>query len=244
MPKHVAIIMDGNGRWARSRGLPRSEGHRAGAIAIRRAIESCLENKVKYLTLFSFSTENWNRSEQEVSGLMGLFEEALTQHLFFLIENKVSLRIIGDTSRLPQHVLSAMSMGVSKTGATNSSLELVLALSYGGREEIVAATKKIATKVVNGELEIDQIDNTLFAQNLWASGIPDPELLIRTSGEVRISNFLLWQLAYSEIVVCSELWPEFDREVFNNCLSQYRQRERRFGLTSDQRAQLVTVQEN
>ena len=233
IPKHIAVIMDGNGRWARARGLPRLEGHRAGAAAVRRAVDSCLEHGVQYLTLFGFSTENWNRSDYEVKGLMKLFEEGLKNHLEDLISRRVRLRVVGDIARLPLAVRKSLSRDIDKTKDCDA-LTLTLAVSYGGREEIVAAAREIAKKVKLGELKVEDVDNSVFESSLWTEGLPDPDLLIRTSGEQRISNFLLWQLAYSEIVVCDEYWPDFDDQVLLRCLDEFNSRERRFGLTSEQ----------
>lgn len=235
VPRHVAIIMDGNGRWARGRGLPRLEGHKAGATAVRRAVDACLERGVKYLTLFSFSTENWQRSKEEVSGLMSLLEEALTEHLDDLLSKNIRLRVIGDVSRLPKAVQKVMFRNLEKTENCDS-LELILAVSYGAREEMVYAARRMAKRVAAGEIKPNDIDEELFSQSLWTAGIPDPDLLIRTSGEMRISNFLLWQLAYSEIAVIPEFWPDFDGAVLDRCIAEFNQRERRFGLTSEQLA--------
>ena len=233
VPKHIAIIMDGNGRWARRRGLPRLEGHRAGAAAVQRALENCIERGVKYLTLFSFSSENWKRSESEVGGLMELFTEVLTSNLDFLMAKNVRMRAIGDLAKLPPTVLDAFSKNIDETEEC-AGLTLVLAVSYGAREEIATAARKIAEQVQAGQIAPQDITPELFQESLWTKGIPDPELLIRTSGEMRISNFMLWQVAYSEIVVCPELWPDFDGKVLDRCLAEYSRRERRFGLTSEQ----------
>ncbi len=237
LPEHVAIIMDGNGRWAKERGKERLEGHKAGTKAVRAVTEACREKGIRYLTLFSFSTENWNRSESEVSGLMSLFTKNLNDELSTLLKNDVRLRAIGDLSRLPATVRKALNITIKRT-EKNNGLDLILAVSYGGREEIVAAAKSIATRVQSGALKVDDITVDEFASSLWSGDIPDPDLLIRTSGEMRISNFLLWQLAYAEILVTPELWPDFDKEIFDRCLEQYATRERRFGLTSEQLARV------
>ncbi|MCL4149105.1 UNVERIFIED_CONTAM: hypothetical protein GTU68_059407 [Idotea baltica] len=225
--------MDGNGRWAKQRALPRLEGHRAGVTAVSRAIDACLEMGVRYLTLYSFSSENWKRDESEVSGLMSLFYEGLTEHLDDLISRKVRLCAIGDLSRLPENVRTALAKDMDVTGE-HTELTLTLAVSYGSREEILFAAKSIAEKVKNSEIKVADIDEELFSSSLWTNGIPDPDLLIRTSGEMRVSNFLLWQVAYSEIIVIPEYWPEFNAEILSRCLSEFSGRERRFGRTSEQ----------
>ena len=228
IPKHIAIIMDGNGRWAKQRGLDRSDGHRAGADSVKRVVECCVKAGVKYLTLFSFSSENWKRDKVEVSTLMELFQKALDTELENLVKNGISLRAIGDLERLPLPVRVGLQRNISTT-ANNDKLVVTLAVSYGARDEIVTATKKIASQVANKELSLDKIDEQLFSKSLWTADIPDPDLLIRTSGEMRISNFLLWQIAYSEIVVCPEYWPDFNEDIFNRCLDEYARRDRRFG---------------
>lgn len=233
VPQHIAIIMDGNGRWAKERGLPRLEGHRAGVSAVRRAVDSCLELGVRYLTLYSFSSENWQRSSSEVSGLMSLFYEALTEHHQDLIGRKVQLRAIGDVAKLPKNVRDALSQDIELTEKL-SDLTLTLAVSYGGREELVHAAQQLASKAASGELKVDDIDESSFSQSLWTKGLPDPDLMIRSSGEMRISNFLLWQLAYAEIIVIPEFWPEFDMSIMQRCVDEFSRRERRFGRTSEQ----------
>lgn len=235
LPRHVAIIMDGNGRWARQRSLARIEGHKEGAKAVRAAVECARKRGVRYLTLFSFSTENWGRSADEVSGLMSLFRLYLDSELPTLLENGIRLRAIGDLERLPFAVRSALHRNIERT-RTNTDLDLVLAVSYGGREEILAAARALAREAAKGTLSPDEITAERFAASLWSADIPDPDLLIRTSGEMRISNFLLWQLAYAEMVVTQELWPDFKEETFERCLAEYAQRERRFGLSSEQLA--------
>ena len=227
--------MDGNGRWANSRGLPRLEGHRAGAGAAQRTVEFCLEKKIRYLTLFSFSTENWQRSPQEVSGLMSLFKQYLDTEVDKLLENGIRLRAVGDLDRLPSAVRESLAEDIEKT-KHNEALNLIVAVSYGGREEIVTAARKLAARVQEAMLRPDEITVETFAESLWTAGIPDPDLLIRTSGELRISNFLLWQLAYSEIVVTPEYWPDMDKPVLERCLEEYGRRERRFGRASERAA--------
>ncbi|MCC6220840.1 MAG: isoprenyl transferase [Deltaproteobacteria bacterium] len=233
VPRHVAIIMDGNGRWAQSRGLKRIEGHKAGAKSVRAVVEESRRLGIEYLTLFSFSTENWQRSKDEVDSLMQLFKQYLDSELSDLLKNDIRLRAVGDLGRLPSYVRVALERNIEST-KSNKALELVLAISYGAREEILAAAKSIATKVKDGKLDVRHITVDDFSSSLWTSGIPDPDLLIRTSGEMRVSNFLLWQIAYSEIVVTEELWPDFDKGVFLECIARFQQRERRFGLTKEQ----------
>ncbi len=233
IPQHIAIIMDGNGRWAKSRGLERLEGHRAGAKSVQAITTECRKLGVRYLTLFSFSTENWLRAEEEVSGLMSLFRQYLDSELSTLLDNGIRLRAVGDLKRLPAPVRIALNRDVEKT-AKNTGMDLVLAISYGSREEILHAARSLAERVKSGEISPQQIDSELFSQSLWTADIPDPDLLIRTSGEMRISNFLLWQIAYAEIVVTDELWPDFNKQSLHRALVEYQQRERRFGLTTEQ----------
>ena len=225
--------MDGNGRWAKKRHLPRIEGHRAGAKTVRMVVEECRRLGVQYLTLYTFSTENWKRPGDEVSSLMKLLETYLESELERLLEHGIRLRPIGDLERLPESVRGILSRNAEKT-ADQTAMQLVLAISYGGREELVAAARTIATQVQQGALNPADISAAHLSSALYAPDIPDPDLLIRTSGEMRISNFLLWQLAYSEIVVSPLLWPEFSKKEFHRCLAEYAGRERRFGLTGDQ----------
>ncbi len=232
-PNHVAIIMDGNGRWAKQRGLPRIEGHRAGGESIRKVISIALQKKIRYLTLFTFSTENWQRSQSEVATLMEFLSYHLRNEVGEFLAHGTRLRAIGDFSRLPEEVLRELENTLEATKHC-AVLDLVLAVSYGGREDIVAAAKRIAELVQNGRAQPDDINSHFFANCLSTAGIPDPDLLIRTSGEQRISNFMLWQLAYSEIVVTPVYWPEFDESEFLRCLGEFQHRERRFGLTSEQ----------
>jgi undecaprenyl diphosphate synthase len=239
LPRHIAVIMDGNGRWAATRGLPRVAGHRAGAKSVRMMVEECRKAGVRYLTLFSFSTENWKRTKDEVGSLMGLFREHLEAELRDpeLLRNGVRLRVAGDISRLPLAVRTVLNQVLERT-KKNAELDLILAVSYGGREDIVHAAQRLAQQAAKGKLRPADINAEMFSANLWTAGIPDPDLLIRSSGEMRISNFLLWQLAYAEIIVCDELWPDFDAAVFHRCLDEFQKRERRFGLTSEQIADL------
>lgn len=233
MPTHVAVIMDGNGRWARSRGQMRVEGHKAGVKRVRPLVEECVKKGIRYLTIFCFSTENWNRPEIEVTALMKLFSFYLDAEIENLIENGVRLRAIGDRSKLPSAVRKALEAGEEKT-AKGTNLDLILALSYGGREEIVFAARKLAENAAKGILQPEDITNETFGAALYAPDVPDPDLLIRTSDEHRISNFLLWQLAYSEVVFTPVLWPDFTIEEFSRCLDEYSNRDRRFGLTDEQ----------
>jgi len=227
--------MDGNGRWAAARGLPRVAGHRAGAKSVRTTVESCRRLGIRYLTLFSFSTENWQRTREEVTNLMGIFKEYLEAELRDpeLLRNGVRLRAIGDLSRLPGPVRMLLNQVMERT-SSNTDLDLVLALSYGGREDIVHAAQLLAHRASKGEIKPEDIDVEIFSRSLWTSDIPDPDLMIRTGGEMRVSNFLLWQLAYSEIAVLDEFWPDFDEKVLERCLEDFQRRERRFGLTGEQ----------
>ncbi len=228
VPRHVAIIMDGNGRWARSRGRPRTMGHRAGVEAVRRTIEASVELGIKYLTLYGFSTENWKRPESEVSDLMGLLRLFIKRELSTLQKNGVKIRIIGDRSRFADDIRALLDKAESATSG-NSRLNLTIALSYGARAELTQAMREIAKKVVSGEISADAITEDLIEQNLSTVGIPDPDLLIRTSGEQRISNFLLWQSAYTEFVFEDVLWPDFDRNHLEKAIDNFAGRERRFG---------------
>lgn len=230
VPNHVAIIMDGNGRWARKKFLPHIEGHRAGAKVVRSIVEECAKIGVKYLTVYAFSSENWGRPEEEVSGLMRLFEQYLRSEVSDLKKNGVRLRAIGDLSRLSERVRSMIREAEEVTKASEG-ITLVLAISYGGRDEIVSAAKAFAEEVKKGAKSPDELTAENFRDYLYAPDIPDPDLLIRTSDEFRISNFLLWQLAYAEIVVTPVYWPDFSKDEFLRCIDVYSGRERRFGLT-------------
>jgi len=230
VPVHVAIIMDGNGRWANARGKPRSFGHKAGAEAVRRTLESAAENGIKYLTLFGFSSENWKRPATEIADLMGLLRLYLKREINALCDKGVRLRVIGDRSRLAEDIVDAIEEAERRT-ADNTRITLVLALSYGGRSELVMAARSLAERVAAGTLSPEEIDDNAFASALYTKGIPDPDLLIRTSGEKRISNFLLWQLAYAEFVFIDKHWPDFDAEDLASAIKEYGQRERRFGTS-------------
>ena len=228
IPYHVAIIMDGNGRWAAARGLPRSLGHRAGAQNVRRIVEASHELGIKALTLYAFSWENRERPADEVRELMGLLDEFIRREAPTLHENQIRLRAIGRLSELPQDVTKNLRQVISDT-VNYTRMTLTLALGYGGRQELVDAMRSLAVSVQRGELKPEAIDEASISRRLYASDIPDPDLLIRTSGEHRLSNFLLWQLSYTEIHVSPKLWPEFSREDLENALSDYDHRERRFG---------------
>lgn len=227
-PAHVAIIMDGNGRWASKRGLPRLAGHSAGAKAVREVIAASIELGIDFLTIYSFSSENWNRPKDEVTGLMSLFVEVLERELINLERMDVRVRVIGDMAALPGATSGAFARVVDRT-ADNAGLTLVVALNYGGRIEIVNAARELALQVADGSLQPNEIDEALFASSLYTQGIPDPDLLIRTSGELRISNFLLWQIAYSEMWVTPTLWPDFGRTDLLRGVLEYQKRDRRFG---------------
>ncbi len=228
VPRHVAIIMDGNGRWAERRGLPRSQGHRAGADAVTRGLEVALELGVEVLTLYAFSTENWKRPASEVSALMGLLVEFLASKLPEMRSKGVRLRTIGRTSGLPAAAANALLNAVSDT-ADGGKITLNLALNYGGRAELADAAKRLAADAAAGKVDPRKVDEGVFARYLYAPDLPDPDLLIRTGGEMRLSNFLLWELAYTEIYVTDCLWPDFSREEFLRAVENYGKRERRFG---------------
>jgi len=228
IPQHIAIIMDGNGRWAKNHGLPRVQGHRAGAESVREAIDACKEMGVQYLTLYAFSSENWNRPEAEVSALMMLLEKFLESKLSDLMRQDVRLLAIGQLDRLPAKTRATLDRVLAKT-AENTSLTLVLALSYGSREEIAEATKKITAEVKSGALGLSEISPQLFSRYLYTADIPDPDLLIRTSGEMRVSNFLLWQISYAEMIIVNKLWPEFRQGDLFDAVRAYQKRHRRFG---------------
>lgn len=233
LPKHVAIIMDGNGRWAKKSGNLRIFGHKNGVKSVREVTEASAELGIQYLTLYAFSTENWNRPKLEVEALMTLLVSTISSETKTLMENNVRLKFIGCVDSLPSSVLSNLEACVENT-SKNSGLTLVLALSYSSRWEIIDAVKAIAQKAKDGILAPESITADLFENHLSTAGMPDPELMIRTSGEQRISNFLLWQLAYSELYFSEVLWPDFRKEDFYKALLVYQNRERRFGLTSEQ----------
>jgi undecaprenyl diphosphate synthase len=228
VPRHVAIIMDGNGRWAKERGLPRLEGHRAGAESVREVMEACIELGVEYLTLYAFSSENWSRPATEVGALMGLLDRFLDEKAKDLDRQNVRLLAIGQLDRLPVKTRALIERIKART-ANNTTMTLVLALSYGGREEIVTAARSLASDAVEGKISPDDIDGELFASRLQTAGIPDPDLLVRTSGEMRVSNFLLWQISYAEIVIVKKFWPNFRQGDLFETVQEYQRRHRRFG---------------
>ena len=233
LPRHVAVIMDGNGRWAKLRGLHRVEGHRMGIRAVRAVVECARELGIPYLTLYAFSVENWGRPEVEVSTLMMLLKEFLLEELPELARHRIRLNVIGEVSRLPAFVREVLERTISATAA-NSEMTLTLALSYAGRDEIARASRKLAAEAAAGKISPGDVSETEFALRLDTAGMPDPDLVIRTSGERRISNFLLWQAAYAEFVFTDVLWPDFGKPEFLQALDEYSRRQRRFGLTSDQ----------
>lgn len=233
LPSHVAIIMDGNGRWAKQRGNQRIFGHRNAISAVRDTVEACAELGIQYLTLYAFSTENWNRPKQEVDALMALLVQTIHAETGTLLKNNVKLNAIGNLASLPKKVWNQLNAAIERT-SHNTRLTLTLALSYSSRWEIMDAVSKIAQKIEKGELKSSDISSEIFAQCLCTANMPDPELMIRTSGEYRISNFLLWQLAYSELHFTDTLWPDFRRDDLYKALIDYQKRERRFGKISEQ----------
>ena len=233
LPHHIAVIMDGNGRWAKKKGAMRIFGHRNAVQAVRDVTEGCGEIGIKYLTLYAFSTENWGRPKEEVDGLMELLVNTLKQEINTLMENQVKLITIGDTSHLPEECQKNLEWAKNVT-KNNGGLKLILALNYSGRWELTQAVKSIVGAVQSGDIKETEISEKLIEQHLKTAGIPDPELLIRTSGEMRISNFLLWQIAYSELYITPTLWPDFRKENLYEAIWAYQQRERRFGKTSEQ----------
>lgn len=228
-PKHLAIIMDGNGRWARQRNLPRIAGHKKGADAVKEAIETCRELNIPYLTLYAFSSENWNRPADEVEGLMELLRFYLGRELKQLHENNIRLRVIGDRSPLSPEIRRQIEDAELLT-RENHALHLTIALSYGSRQEILRATKAFAEDVVKEKQDLSKLDENIFSRYLYTTNLPDPDLLIRTSGEQRLSNFLLWQLAYTELVFIDILWPDFKKSHILEALSEFAKRERRYGV--------------
>jgi undecaprenyl diphosphate synthase len=232
VPRHVAIIMDGNGRWAKKRGLPRTMGHRKGVEAVREAVRVAGEAKISFLTLFAFSSENWTRPETEVSDLMGLLKAFIRRDLAELHGENVRIRIIGSREKLRGDILPLL-LEAEETTRCNTGLTLVIAFNYGARDEIARAARKLAAKVACGEMRVEDIDAMALDRELDTAGIPDPDLLIRTSGEERLSNFLLWQSAYTELLFVPEFWPDFSRDTFLAALASYSGRERRFGGVVD-----------
>ena len=233
LPRHVAIIMDGNGRWARARGLSRIQGHRRGKDSVREVVETARDIGIEYLTLFAFSSENWERPRREVDALMRLLRRYLRTEVNRLMRYGIRVRTIGNLRRLSPEVLAEL-RAVEQRTRSNQDMTVQLAVSYGAREDIVRAARRLAREARDGELKPERIDERKFASALMTSEVPDPDLLIRTSGEMRISNFLLWELAYTEIYVTDTLWPDFRREQFIRAMEHYRQRNRRFGRTTEQ----------
>lgn len=231
VPQHIAIIMDGNGRWAQLRGLERSEGHQAGAATVRKLVEHALKLGVRYLTLYTFSTENWKRPVAEVAALMALLFESIEEEIF--VKNNVAFRIIGDLSKLPENVRERLNACMERT-AKNDSMTLVLALSYSSKWEITEAVRSIAAKVKDGDMSLEDINDAVISSELTTSFMPDPDLLIRTGKEQRLSNFLLWQVAYSEFYFTEVLWPDFGKEELYKAVYEYQTRQRRYGLTGEQ----------
>ncbi len=231
IPSHIAIIMDGNGRWAKARGLNRSMGHQQGVVAVREITTACSLLGVKFLTLYTFSTENWNRPVDEVAALMTLILHSLEEELF--MKNNVRLRVIGDVGRTPQEVQEAINGLIQRT-SVNTGMTLVIALSYSSRWEITQTVRTLAQKVKDGQLSPNDIDEAAISAHLATDFMPDPELLIRTGGELRLSNYLLWQCAYSELYFCDTYWPDFHEAELRKAILDYQQRERRFGKTSEQ----------
>jgi undecaprenyl diphosphate synthase len=231
IPAHVAIIMDGNGRWAKQQGQPRSYGHQHGVSSVKVIAETAARMGVKYLTLYTFSTENWNRPEEEVTALMSLLLQSLEEEIF--MKNDISFQVIGDMNRLPQKVQERLKLCIEHT-ANNQRMCLVLALSYSSRWEITEATKQIAREVTRQQLKPEEITEGLISSRLTTNFMPDPDLLIRTGGEIRLSNYLLWQCAYSELYFCDTYWPDFGEEEFEKAIIEYQRRERRYGKTSEQ----------
>lgn len=232
VPRHVALIMDGNGRWAVEKGLPRFRGHQKGADRIQEIIEAAMDAGVAYLTLYAFSKENWVRPKEEVEFLMTLLSRYLDQELPKLKENKIRFNVIGAREDLSPEIQKKIERNIKETAA-NERLTLTLALSYSARVEIVEACKKIAQRVKSGALRLEAIKESTFQQELYTSNLPDPDLLIRTSGELRISNFLLWQISYAEIYVTEKLWPDFTKDEFRKAIEAYQKRKRRFGLVEE-----------
>ncbi len=231
IPQHIAIIMDGNGRWAAERGQKRSYGHQAGVEAVRRITSECTRLGVKYLTLYTFSTENWNRPADEVSALMGLVLSSLEDEIF--MKNNVRFRVIGDTQRLPEDVRRKLRETEEHTAA-NSAMTMVVALSYSSKWEITEAARRIAQDVKEGRIDCNDVTEQMVTEHMQTNFMPDPELLIRTGGELRISNYLLWQIAYSELYFCDTYWPDFDEEELRKAIVSYQGRQRRFGKTGEQ----------
>ena len=228
LPKHIAIIMDGNGRWAKKRNLPRTAGHRKGLKVVEEIIEAAARLGIKVLSLYAFSTENWKRSKTEINMLLGALNYFLKKNINKLMKNNIKLRTMGDISRFPAHIRKLLA-DVGEMTEHNSGLILNLALNYGARFEIMGATKKIAEQIASDKLSVGKLDENKFSQFLYTKDLPDPDLLIRTSGEMRISNFMLWQLSYTELYFCNKFWPDFSEDDLKDAIREYQKRERRFG---------------
>ncbi|WP_295720962.1 isoprenyl transferase [Mucilaginibacter sp.] len=233
LPKHVAIIMDGNGRWAKEKGKLRVFGHHNGVVSVRDVVEGADKLGIKYVTLYTFSSENWNRPKFEVMAIMELMVSTIHKEIAGFMKNNIKLNAIGDLDMLPAKCLKELNAAMQKT-SLNTGVVLTLALSYGSRREILQAAKNIAIQVKSGELEVEDINENVFERNLFTNDMPDPELLIRTGGEYRISNYLLWQIAYAELYFTTKLWPDFRKEDLYEAILDYQKRERRFGMTSEQ----------
>jgi undecaprenyl diphosphate synthase len=233
LPRHIAIIMDGNGRWAQNHSLGRIAGHRKGAESVRKVVEACRAIGISYLTLYAFSSENWSRPEKEVSALMSLLERYLKSEVKVMIKNNIRLLTIGDTAALPEQVRAVLGDTIEKT-AGNTAMTLVLALNYGSHDEILEAVRKLVEQALQGKIDASDITAERFQGYLYTKGMPDPDLLIRTSGEYRLSNFLMWQTAYTEFYFTDTLWPDFREEQLIEAILEFQRRERRFGMTSDQ----------
>jgi undecaprenyl diphosphate synthase len=232
VPRHIAVIMDGNGRWAAARALPRPAGHRMGVKAVKQIVENCAQRRVQVLTLFAFSSENWQRPKEEVSMLMSRFLQALDDEVADLHENGIRLTFVGNLQQLSPALRERMAAAVALT-AGNSTMTLVIAIAYGGRWDIACGARRLAERCVAGELRADDIDEVLLGEQLSLAGLPDPDLLIRTGGEQRISNFLLWNLAYTELYFCDALWPDFDEQQLDAAIAHFGRRQRRFGLVPE-----------
>ena len=239
LPRHVGVIMDGNGRWAKKRNMPRNYGHVQGSKTVEQIIEDAYKMGIEYVTVYAFSTENWNRPKEEVDALMNLVVVAIERETPDLIKNNVRLTMVGDIARMPEFASTRLRKCMDDTSHC-TGLTLVLALSYSSRWEILDACKKIALQVKNGEIEADDIDGALFDANLATAGMPDPDLLVRTGGDLRISNYLLWQIAYSELYFSEKYWPDFSKEDFYAAILEYQARERRYGKTSEQVSETET----
>ena len=233
IPKHVAIIMDGNGRWAKDKGLPREFGHQNGVNSVKSIVQEAYKSGIEYLTLYAFSIENWDRPSDEVSSLMSLLVSTLRDEFDEIFDKDIKLNAVGEINSLPKEVVSELEFIINKT-KNNRKMNLTLALSYGGKQEIFNAVKMIAEKVKNNAIELNNFDDSIINSHLYTKNLPDVDLLIRTSGEQRISNFLLWQIAYAELYFTDVYWPDFSKDDFNLALENYKSRERRFGKTSEQ----------